>query len=95
MRPVTFGRVSVLLPAENYVAGSTTPKGITISPEQDLIKASTPMPQILDRTVRHRYCRPQIGSIANIVRVLPRIHGFNVSYRDSMQAAARLVWGLR
>lgn len=95
---VTFGRVEVRMPAENYVAGDTPPIGTTIASVEDSSDGiSLSLPALFDA---ERFSS-QIDSYKAAlpaqapVRVLLFIHGFNVSYKDSVQAAARLAWGIR
>lgn len=95
---ITFGRVDVRMPAENYVTGDTPPVGIkVVSVEHSSDGISVALPSLFEadkfseQIDRYKaQLRPQAR-----VRVLLFIHGFNVSYKDSVQAAARLAWGLR
>ncbi len=86
------------MPAENYTAGTTPLSGTTITSMEDSsegISVSLPVlfdaNKLLDQIDLYKTALPARAP----VRVLLFIHGFNVSYKDSVQAAARLAWGIR
>ncbi|MDO9073809.1 MAG: alpha/beta hydrolase [Rubrivivax sp.] len=95
---VAYGRVMVRMPAENYVAGAAAPKGITLSTEEGSSAGiSVAMPQLMDADAFSAEIAKYKSGLPTSapVRVLLFVHGFNVSYKDSVQAAARLAWGVR
>ena len=95
---LTFGQVEVRLPAENFSAGDPVPVGVKMTSVDDSSEGvSVTLPTLFAAeklTERVQQYKAQLPAKVP-VRVLVFIHGFNVSYRDSIQAAARLAWGLR
>lgn len=95
---VSSGRVEVRLPAEHYSAGDPVPVGIKVASVEgtsDGISVALPTLFETDRfSEQIQQYKSRLPAKAPL-RVVVFIHGFNVSYRDSIQAAARLAWGLR
>jgi esterase/lipase superfamily enzyme len=95
---VTFGQVEVRMPAESFSAGDPVSAGIRMTSVEDSsegISVTLPTLFAADKlSEKIAQYKAQLPAQAP-VRVLLFIHGFNVSYRDSVQAAARLAWGLR
>lgn len=95
---VTYGRVIVRMPAENYTPGKPLPPGITVDTEKNSKQGITVRrPAELGETDFQASLSEFKKALqpGDKLRVLLFIHGYNVTYADSMKAAARLTWGLR
>jgi len=86
------------MPAENFSTGDPVPVGVkmvSVDDSSDGISVALPTLFTADKLSDKIYQYKTQLPVQAPVRVLLFIHGFNVSYRDSVQAAARLAWGLR
>jgi esterase/lipase superfamily enzyme len=95
---VTYGRIVVRMPAESYSPAAPLPTGMIVDKEKNSSQGvSVAKPTEFEAAD----FEAQLSSFSSNLkkntklRVLLFIHGYNVSYVDSVKATARLAWGLR
>jgi len=98
MAGVTYGRITIRMPAENYLLRSTVPEGESIQTEIDSQSGvSVDPPEILSNEQFNRSLRAYKAALPQgaVFRVVIFINGFNVTFPEAAEAAARLAFGLR